>query len=652
VNSSRPYNKILRLFFHYGVRILFVCLVSIPAQSQTCPPNIDFEGGNFTGWACYTGTTAEFNGTNVITLSQSGPITGRHTMLTASLPYTRDPYGDFPVNCPNGSGNSIRLGNDQPGTEAEGIAYEFTIPANQDVYSLIYHYAVVFQDPNHQVYQQPRMEIEITNVTDNTIINCSSFTFIPNGSSLPGFFESPIRVDNTSIWCKDWSAVSINLNGNAGKTIRLFFKTADCTFRRHFGYAYIDVNSECSSEFVGATYCPDDTAITVTAPYGYQGYTWYNNTFTQTLGSQQTIRFSPPPPVGTHIAVQLVPYDGYGCLDTLYAQLIDTLTVKANAGTDKISCNNDPVQLGAISKPGLVYSWSPPNGLSNPAIANPLANPSFTTPYILTVRNIGGGCVNSDTVVVRASVINNTLQLDGKAIFCEGFGDSCILNVQPADSIQWFRNDVAIPGANQASYRATKSGSYFAILFNRDGCSLATSVQDVLIDRARPGIIYPLQYAVADLPLPLQARQFGISAQWSPATFLDNPASYTPQYTGATEQLYTIEITTTTGCITTDRQRVKIIPHIDIYVPTAFTPNNDGLNDLLRPALLGIKELRYFRLFNRWGQLVFETKDAQYGWDGNVKGLLQGTQVLVWMAEGIGVDNKVYRRKGTTTLVR
>ena len=58
----------------------------------------------------------------------------------------------------------------------------------------------------------------------------------------------------------------------AGKTIRLFFKTADCTFRRHFGYAYIDVNTECSSEFTGATYCPDDTAVTVTAPYGYQNY--------------------------------------------------------------------------------------------------------------------------------------------------------------------------------------------------------------------------------------------------------------------------------------------------------------------------------------------------------------------------------------------
>lgn len=631
---------------------MVVCLYSFVANAQNCPPNIDFETGTFNGWTCHTGSTAAVGTQNVITLYASGPVTGRHTMYAANQGNTRDPYGDFPVNCPNGSGYSIRLGNDQPGTEAEGISYEFTIPAGRDVYSLIYHYAVVFQDPNHQEYQQPRMEIEITNVTDNTIIDCSSFTFIPNGSALPGFYESPIQLDNTPIWCKDWSAVSINLDGNAGKNIRLFFKTADCTFRRHFGYAYIDVNSECSSNFVGATYCPDDTAINVVAPHGYQAYTWYNSTFTQALGNQQTIHFSPPPPVGTTIAVEIIPYNGYGCLDTLYAQLIDTLKIKANAGNDGISCNTNPVQIGANSKPAVVYSWSPTTGLNNPAISNPFASPGITTQYILTARHDGGGCVNRDTVLVKSSIIDSSVRLAGKAIYCDGYGDSSVLRVEPADSIQWYRNNAAIAGANQTTYRVTKTGSYYAMLFNKDGCSIATVKQDILVDKARTGTTYPLQYAVVNLPLPLQARQFGVSALWSPATHLDNPASYTPVFTSATDQLYTIEIKTSTGCSTTDRQLVKIVPHVDIYVPTAFTPNNDGLNDFLRPALMGIKQLNYFRIFNRWGQLVYETKNELPGWDGNLKGLMQSTQVLVWMAEGIGVDNKLYRRKGTSTLVR
>jgi gliding motility-associated-like protein len=632
---------------------LILCPGYFFANAQECPPNIDFETGTFSGWTCYTGTPQAVSGRNIISLYPvSGPIPGRHTMYSANSGSGVDPYGGFPVNCPNGSGYSIRLGNNLAGTEAEGISYQFTIPANQDVYSLIYHYAVVFQDPNHEIYQQPRLEIEITNVTDNTTIDCSSFTFIPYGSLLPGFFESSNPGGSTPVWCKDWSAVSINLNGHAGKTIRLSFKTADCTFRRHFGYAYIDVNSECSSEFVGAAYCPDDTAVNVTAPYGYQGYTWYNNTFTQTLGSQQTITFKPPPVAGTTYAVEIVPYSGYGCRDTLYAKLIDNLTVKANAGRDTLSCNNTPVPIGAISKPGLAYSWNPAVGLSNPRIANPLAAPDNTTTYILTTNHDGGGCVNTDTVVVKASFIDDSLQLIGSAMYCSDSDDSSILRVQPTNSIQWLKDDRKINGANQTDYRVNQTGSYYAMLLNNDGCSIATEKQNIIIDDPRPGITYPVQYAIIDLPLDLKARQFGDSILWSPGTSLNTPTSYTPVFNGPSEQLYTIEIKTASGCVTVDTQLVKTVKSAEMYVPTAFTPNNDGLNDFLRPVLMGIKEVRYFRIFNRWGQLLFEAKTDQPGWDGRLGGIPVSSQVVVWLVEGLGIDNNIYRRKGTTVLVR
>jgi hypothetical protein len=199
---------------HFRSQLLSALMVLCPgyffANAQICPPNIDFENGTFDGWTCYTGYVTG-NGTNVITLSPSGgPIPGRHTMFTSFPGDGTDPYGGFPVNCPNGSGHSIKLGNDQGGGEAEGISYEFTIPPGQNYYTLIYHYAVVFQDPNHEEYQQPRMETEITNETDNVIISCSSFTFIPYGSILPGFFEAADPMGDTPVWCKSWTAVSIN----------------------------------------------------------------------------------------------------------------------------------------------------------------------------------------------------------------------------------------------------------------------------------------------------------------------------------------------------------------------------------------------------------------------------------------------------------
>ncbi|HMD00248.1 MAG TPA: PKD domain-containing protein, partial [Ferruginibacter sp.] len=283
------------------------------------------------------------------------------------------------------------------------------------------------------------------------------------------------------VWYKKWTAVSINLDNLAGKQIRLFFKTADCTFRRHFGYAYIDVNTECSDKFVGANFCPDDTAVNVIAPYGYESYTWYNISFSQVLGNQQTLTLAPPPPTGTSLAVVLVPYNGYGCIDTLYTELTDTLHMTANAGVDKVSCNKNKVQIGVPPRPGWIYHWDPPTGLNDPDVANPLANPDVTTTYVLSLKHDGGGCRSTDTVTVIADVIDNSITLTGKDTWCIGSGDSTVLTVQPADSIQWYKDGVAIPGADQTTLHVTQTGEYNAVLHNRTGCAISTDIKPVNI---------------------------------------------------------------------------------------------------------------------------------------------------------------------------
>jgi len=647
-------NKSTRLSYRITLSLLvtitFLFAISRSAIAQSCPYNIDFEKGNFDGWTCYTGTTSAVGGQNVISISPTGgPVYGHHTMYGKNAGV--DPYGGFPINCPNGSGHSIKLGSTQAGGEAEGVSYEFTIPANDNSYSLMYNYAVVFQSPNHREYEQPRMEIEITNVTDNTTISCASFSFIAVGTSLPGFQVSS-AADTTTVLYKDWSPVSVDLSGNAGKTIRLFFKTADCTFRRHFGYAYIDVNSECSGDFVGATFCPDDTAINVTAHYGYQSYTWYDSSLTKQLGSQQILTLSPPPRSGTTIAVKLEPYAGFGCSKTMFTTLRDSLTVTANAGLDTLSCNMTDVPLGVPPKPGLTYAWAPAIGLNDPHIANPTAAPSKTTAYVVTTTNSGGGCRVTDTVVVRASVIDDSLQIFGKEMYCLGNDDSAVLHVNPTNSIQWFKNDIAISRATQPTYKALTSGTYYALLKNDLGCSITTKKQPIIIDIAKPAMAYSTEYALMNSPLTLQARPIGDSVLWQPAISLNTATSFTPVFQGSRQQLYIIAISTKTGCTTVDTQLVKIIEKVEVFVPTAFTPNKDGRNDYLRPILIGLKDLHFFRIFNRWGQLLYETKKPEQGWDGVFKGIDQTTQTVVWMLEGVGIDGAVYRQKGTTVLLR
>jgi gliding motility-associated-like protein len=133
---------------------------------------------------------------------------------------------------------------------------------------------------------------------------------------------------------------------------------------------------------------------------------------------------------------------------------------------------------------------------------------------------------------------------------------------------------------------------------------------------------------------------------------LDNSNNVSPIFNGNTEEKYAIEIKTNTGCVTIDTQLVKIIKGVDIYVPTAFTPNGDGKNELLRPILMGVKELQYFRIYNRWGQLLFETRTKWDGWDGKINGKAQTTGVFVWEAQALGVDGKTYRQRGTSVLIR
>jgi gliding motility-associated-like protein len=91
---------------------------------------------------------------------------------------------------------------------------------------------------------------------------------------------------------------------------------------------------------------------------------------------------------------------------------------------------------------------------------------------------------------------------------------------------------------------------------------------------------------------------------------------------------------------------------INIYVPRAFSPNGDGVNDLLKPILVGIETFQYFTVYNRWGNIVFTTTDPNQGWDGTFKGVPQPVETYLWIAQGIDVNGRKIVAKGMTSLVR
>jgi gliding motility-associated-like protein len=156
--------------------------------------------------------------------------------------------------------------------------------------------------------------------------------------------------------------------------------------------------------------------------------------------------------------------------------------------------------------------------------------------------------------------------------------------------------------------------------------------------------------------LPLQAVDVNNSGftsyQWSPAQGLSNPFSQDPTALIKGNITYFVTATTPVGCIGKDSIVIEAFAYADIIVPNAFTPNGDGHNDVLRAIAVGMKEFRYFTVFNRLGQQVFTTSNPSVGWDGTLNGRPMVAGAYVWMAGGVDYTGKTVQRRGVVILIR
>jgi gliding motility-associated-like protein len=153
----------------------------------------------------------------------------------------------------------------------------------------------------------------------------------------------------------------------------------------------------------------------------------------------------------------------------------------------------------------------------------------------------------------------------------------------------------------------------------------------------------------------LQARNLGGNTYlWLPPVGLNNNQIINPVFNYNQSQEYKIHISTALGCVVTDTLLITVGGTKGIYVPKAFSPNGDGTNDRLYPILVGIRQLNYFRVFNRWGNLVFETNSGNpaAGGDGRIRGFSQPPETYTWTAEGIDIDGIVIKKSGNTFLIR
>lgn len=370
-----------------------------------CPPNIDFEMGSFINWFCYTGRVSNNSqGGNVITYYNNNPpvnspVNGRHTIVQTTTPTALDYYGQFPLNAPDGSGNVIKLGNDFVRDSAEKVRYVIQVPAIATDYSITFQYAVVLENPISPIHtpdEKPRMLARVIDAVTGNILQCADFLYVAAGS-IPGFYNSPV---DPNVKCKSWTPVFVNLSAYAGKTLYLDFMTADCTLGAHFGYAYIDVGP-CNQAISVQSQCNAPNITTLSGPPGFQFYNWWNDNFTTLLGTTQNLSLNPGPPLNSLIRLEVIPYNGIACKDTLTAQVIRTYPV-ADAGPDKGICSFSNVSIGSPPVAGYTYQWTPALYLNNAQISNPISATPVPITYTLTVTNLEG-CSKQDSMVISVN---------------------------------------------------------------------------------------------------------------------------------------------------------------------------------------------------------------------------------------------------------
>ena len=139
---------------------------------------------------------------------------------------------------------------------------------------------------------------------------------------------------------------------------------------------------------------------------------------------------------------------------------------------------------------------------------------------------------------------------------------------------------------------------------------------------------------------------------WSPAGPLDNPFIANPMATLSRDTYFRVTVTDAIGCTDDDDVFIKVYEGPTYYLPNAFTPNGDGYNDIFRPTPVGIRSTEYFRIFNRLGQLMFETKEWMKGWDGMQRGKAANAGTYVWIIKGIDKNGSVVEMKGSFILIR
>jgi gliding motility-associated-like protein len=261
------------------------------------------------------------------------------------------------------------------------------------------------------------------------------------------------------------------------------------------------------------------------------------------------------------------------------------------------------------------------------------------------------GCLQSDTQSVR---LYDTLQVRIMADTAICPGDRIQLRAAGGAFYHWSPAATLSDPAVRAPWVSPSASTRYSVqVTDTTGCSRPSSAS-VLV-----AVLPPVRASAGDdttavlgMPFRLQATGGNVYT-WSPPTGLSDPSVADPVVEGTGAMTYRVRVAREPeGCFAYDTVQVSFMKGPTLYAPTAFTPNGDGRNDLFRPFPVGLAQLDYFQVYDRWGKLVFRTRAFRQGWDGTLNGRPAPAGAYVWMAAGQDKEGQMISRRGSVLLIR
>ena len=342
------------------------------------------------------------------------------------------------------------------------------------------------------------------------------------------------------------------------------------------------------------------------------------------------------------------------------AQASITITVPNPNATiltpDTTICAGMPVNIRVSSGAGLTYSWTPAIGLNNPNIMQPIAIASVTTTYVLTETYAGTPCTASEQFTITIAPPLNVIATSAVQACNTGIN----LTVIPtgSDYLYLWTGPVSftdsLPNPHIANVTSAEGGKYYVSVFDMANGCIGKDSTSVTINAVSLTLLTNVTTN--------QTISYGSSVQlnasnvnfyyWKPDDgTLNNPNISDPIATPMQNTTYTVYGLDSSGCMDSASVTVNVI-FDSITIPSAFTPNGDGLNDIFRPIGMKYQKLVEFSIYNRWGQQIFTTNNKEKGWDGTFNGVKQEMDVYNYVVIAALDDGTNRFFKGTVTLVR